>query len=86
MTSRMEDDLAKSILNSDDIHTVREGVPAYLLLIDSFLRTSPESVDLLLAASNLNGAFSVLVEDQERVKLLSDKSMRYASKAACESV
>jgi hypothetical protein len=83
MTSKMADDLAQSILNSEDIDTVREGVPAYLLLMDSFLRSSPESEDLLLAASSLNGAFSVLVDDHERVKLLSDKSMRYAEKASC---
>jgi len=62
---------------------VREGVPAYLLLIDSFLRSSPNSEDLLLAASSLNGAFSALVTDDARIKLLSDKSMRYAERAAC---
>ena len=83
MTSRMAEDLAASILNSEDIDTVREGIPAYLLLIDSFLRSSPDSVDLLLAASNLNGSFSVLVEDPERVKLLAAKSMNYAEQAAC---
>lgn len=83
LTSQMANDLADSILNSEDIDTVREGVPAYLLLIDSFLRSSPDSEDLLLAASSLNGAFSVLVEDERRVKLLATKSMRYAEQAAC---
>ena len=57
ITSQMADDLAGSILNNEDIDTVREGVPAFLLLIDSFLRSSPDSEDLLLAASSLNGAF-----------------------------
>lgn len=83
VTSQMAGDLADSILNSEDIDTVREGVPAYLLLIDSFLRSSPDSADLLLAASQLNGAFSVLVEDENRVKRLADKSMKYAEQAAC---
>ncbi|MDG1233661.1 MAG: TRAP transporter TatT component family protein [Pseudomonadales bacterium] len=83
VTSQLADDLAGSILNSEDIDTVREGVPAYLLLIDSFLRSSPNSEDLLLAASSLNGAFSALVTDDARIKLLSDKSMRYAERAAC---
>ena len=83
VTSQLAGDLADSILNSEDIDTVREGVPAYLLLIDSFLRSSPDSVDLLLAASNLNGAFSVLVEDEARIKLLSNKALRYAEQAAC---
>lgn len=85
ITSQMADDLAGSILNSEDIDTVREGVPAYLLLIDSFLRSSPDSEELLLAASNLNGAFSALVVNEDRIKRLSDKSMRYAEHAACVS-
>jgi len=85
LTSQMADDLAGSIMNSEDIDTVREGVPAYLLLIDSFLLSSPDSEDLLLAASTLNGSFAVLVDDPARVKLLSDKAMRYAEHAACVS-
>ena len=64
ITSQLADDLAGSILNSEDIDTVREGVPAYLLLMDSFLRSSPDSEELLLAASNLNGAFSALLDDE----------------------
>ena len=85
ITSQLANDLAGSILNSEDVDTVREGVPAYLLLIDSFLRSSPDSEDLLLAASNLNGAFSALVVDEDRIKRLSDKSMRYVEHAACVS-
>ena len=83
VTSKLADDLAASILNSQDIDTVKAGVPAYLLLIDSFLRSNPQSEELLLAASTLNGSFAVLVDDNERVKLLSDKSLRYAEQAAC---
>jgi len=85
ITSQMADDLSGSILNSEDIDTVREGVPAYLLLMDSFLRSSPDSVELLLAASNLNGAFSALLDDEARIKRFSDKSMRYVEHAACVS-
>ena len=78
----MADDLASTILNSQDVQTVREGIPAYLLMIDSFLRSSPESPDLLLAASRLNGAFSVFTEG-ERSKLLTTKSLNYALRAGC---
>lgn len=83
MTGRMAADLEESILNSQDVKTVREGIPAYLLLIDSFLRSSPEDEDLLLAASSLNGSFSAFTEDDERSRLLTQKSLGYALKAAC---
>jgi hypothetical protein len=82
LTSKMADDLAYTILNSDDLETVREGVPAYLLLIDSFLHSDPENENLLLAASSLNGSYSIFA-DEERAKLLTAKSFSYALKAAC---
>ncbi|MBQ63301.1 MAG: hypothetical protein CMQ19_14690 [Gammaproteobacteria bacterium] len=82
LTSKMADDLAYTILNSDDLDTVREGVPAYLLLIDSFLKSDPENKNLLLAASSLNGSYSIFADD-ERAKLLTAKSFSYAVRAAC---
>lgn len=84
ITSKLANDLAYTILNSDDVDTVREGVPAYLLLIDSFLRSSPEDESLLLAASSLNGAFSIFAVD-DRAKLLTSKSLDYALRATCVS-
>ena len=83
VTSQLADDLTESILNSEDIDTVREGVPAYLLLIDSFLRSNPDSEDLLMAAASLNGSFSVLVVDEGRTKLFASKALSYAEQAAC---
>ena len=80
ITSQLADDLAGSILNSEDIDTVREGVPAYLLLMDSFLRSSPDSEDLLLAASNLNGSFSALVVDEDQ-----DKTLQRQKYAICRA-
>ncbi len=85
VTSGIADDLATTILNSNDVDTVREGVPAYLLMIDSFLEGSPDDPDLLVAAANLNGAFSVFT-DGERSRLLTTKALGYAERAACLDV
>lgn len=82
MTSRMANDLADTIQNSRDVDTVKQGVPAYLLLIDSFLRSSPDDPDLLMAASQLNGSFSNFV-DEDRARLLNGKALDYAAQAAC---
>ena len=82
LSSRMANDLADVILNSNDVHTVREGVPAYLLLIDSFLLSSPEDVNLLLAAARLNSSYSVFAGPVRR-KLLNQKSFDYSKKAVC---
>jgi hypothetical protein len=84
ITSQMADNLATTILNSSDIDTVREGVPAYLLLVDSFLRGSPDEVNLLLAASSLNGSYSIFTEP-DRSKMLNQKALDYAMRAMCLS-
>ena len=84
LTAKMAGYLADSIMNSTDVETIREGVPAYLIMIDSFLRSSPDDPDLLLAASSLNGAFSTFTTDDDaRTRLLTEKSLAYALRAAC---
>ncbi|MDG1206294.1 MAG: TRAP transporter TatT component family protein, partial [Pseudomonadales bacterium] len=76
VTSGLAEDLADTILNSNDVETVREGIPAYLLMIDSFLRSSPDNPELLMAASNLNSAFTIFT-NEARGRLLSQKSFDY---------
>jgi hypothetical protein len=82
VTGDLAENLALAILESDDPDTVREAIPAYLLLIDSFLRDAPENPAMLTAASELNGAFASFV-DTDRAGALSQKSLRYALRAAC---
>jgi len=84
MTNQMAEDLSAAILNSNDINTVRQGIPAYLLLIDSFLLKDPENQSLLLAAAQLNGAFTYFV-DEDQGQLLAEKALAYAGRAACVS-
>ena len=41
-TGGMAANLSEAILNQDDPETVRDGVPAYLLTLDSFVAGAPE--------------------------------------------
>ena len=84
--TNLADNLSQTILNSDDLKTVADGAPAYLLLIDSFLVDSPDNIALLQSASNLYGAYaSVFVKDLQRAKRMSKKSLNYAEQALCLS-
>ena len=58
VTSGIADRLSSAILNSPDIETVKEAIPAYLVLIDGFLVDGEGDPSLYLAASQLNGAFT----------------------------
>ena len=40
-------------LSRNDLATVRDGEPAYLLMIDGFIIKDPDNTDLLLAGARL---------------------------------
>ena len=82
VTSGIADRLSSAILNSSDIETVKEAIPAYLVLIDGFLVDGEGDPSLYLAASQLNGAFTALVEE-ERAQILATKAFDYAQRGAC---
>ncbi len=81
----MADSLAKSIANQNDPITVRDGAPAYLLLIDGFILDMPEDEGLLLAGAQLYGSYAgIFVDDVERAKRMSEKARSYAQRALCQ--
>ena len=83
-TRDMADNLNNAILNQDDLETVRQGAPAYLIMIDSFIQGSPQNPDLLTAGSTLYGAYAgAFVDEPDRARRLSEKSLQYARDAFC---
>ena len=83
-TSGMADNLTTAMLNQNDLETVREGAPAYLIMIDGLIEGDPENTDLLLAGSKLYFSYtSAFIEDEERAKRLADKSLGYSQRALC---
>ncbi len=83
-TSGMAGNLSSAILNQDDPETVRDGAPAFLLMLDSFVEGSPHDPAMLAAASDLYAAYGVLfVEDPERAQRLTARSLDYGQRALC---
>jgi hypothetical protein len=86
VSGRMADGLSDAILNQDDPELVREGLPSYLLLLDSLARANPDSPTTLSAAAQLYSAYgAALVDDPERAKLLTARARRYGRQALCAS-
>ena len=82
--SSMADNLSNAILNQNDPATVRDGAPAYLVMIDGLIEGDPENTDLLLTGSRLYGSYtSAFVEDEVRSRRLAQKSFDYAKRALC---
>ena len=85
-TSGMAANLSIAILNQDDPEIVRDGAPAFLLMLDSFIAGSPDDVSLLAAAAELYAAYGVIfVEDDQRADLLTSRALDYGKQSICAS-
>jgi len=83
-TQRLADDLSAGILDQDDLATAREGVPAWLLLVDGLIQGEPQNADLLLAGARLYDSYSsAFVDDPQRAQRLSARAFGYARRATC---
>lgn len=83
----MAEDLGGAILDNPDVDMVRDGAPAYLILIDGLLAQSPHDADLLSQAAQLNAAYAAaFVSDPARSRLLNSKALDLAERAVCEGI
>ena len=84
VTESLATDLSAAILDNEDVTVVRDGAPAYLIMLDALLRSAPDNPALLNAAATLNGAYATaFVADPERQRAFADKALALASRAAC---
>ena len=83
-TNQFAENLTSAILDSDDPGTVRDGVPAYLLLIDGVIGGDPQNADALLAGAKLYGAYAGgFVDDAARAQRMAERAYGYARRALC---
>lgn len=85
-TSSLADSLTDAVLDQNDPETVRQGAPAYLLLIDGLIADNPDSVDLLLAGAGLYASYAgAFVDEPERASRLAEKGRDYGWRALCRA-
>lgn len=85
-TTRLPSNLSNAVLNSDDLATVRDGLPSYLLMVDALTLTYPNSNSLHLTSSSLHGSYAgVFIPDDQvaRKKKMSKKALDHAFTAFC---
>ena len=84
--SNFADNLSEAIVNQNDPQTVRDGAPAYLLLLDSLIEGSPDNPAMLAAGANLYASYgAVFADDPLRAQRLTDRAYNYGFKAMCIS-
>ena len=85
-TTDLADSLMHAVLNQNDPETVRQGAPAYLLLIDGLITDNPKNQELLQAGASLYSSYAgAFVDEPERASRLSRKGRDYGWAALCRS-
>lgn len=78
------DNLTAGILGQDDIEIARQGIPAYLLLIDGLIDGDPQNAGMLLAGARLYGAYAGgFIVDPQRSRTVAERGFGYARRATC---
>ena len=83
-TATLLEDVANSANKQSDLRVVREGMPAYLMLIDGMVEAVPDNARLLITAAQAYASFaSAFIEDAdvEYARTLYDKAKKYALRA-----
>ena len=84
-TDRLAKSVTIGILNQDDPATVRDGAPAYLLLIGGLIQDNPNNINLLMAGARLYSSYaSVFVDDKKRTIGMSNRAWKYSQRALCQ--
>ena len=78
------EEVAKSSSRQTDLKIIREGMPAYLMLMDGMIEAWPDNERLLMGAAQGYSSFASLFivdQDQEYAKRLYGKAKDYALRA-----
>ncbi len=76
--------LTLAVVNHTDPEVVRDGLPSYLLLLDSLIESDPENPELLGAAAEMYSAYgAVFADDEDRSRVLTERARDYGSRGLC---
>ncbi len=85
-TAGLAESLTAAVLDQNDPETVRQGAPAYLLLIDGLIADDPRNLELLLAGASLYSSYAAaFVDEPERASRLARKGRDYGWRALCRA-
>ncbi|MFH0953233.1 MAG: TRAP transporter TatT component family protein [Verrucomicrobiota bacterium] len=88
MTAPFADNLTKSLQKESDLQLVKDAVPAYLLLLDALVESSPDSARVLLAAADAQTAYATAFVDKAEAARAADmyaKARDYGLRVLCRN-
>ena len=83
---KFANNLSAAVLNQSDPEIVRDGAPAYMMLLDSLLEGSPDDPAILAAAASLYATYGTVFADEPlRAARLTERARTYSTRALCNS-
>ncbi|MGD8260765.1 MAG: TRAP transporter TatT component family protein [Desulfobacterales bacterium] len=83
-TASLLEDISKSANRQSDLRLIREGMPAYLMLIDGMVEAVPDNERLLISAAQGYASFAsafIQDEDKDYARVLYAKAKDYGLRA-----
>jgi len=83
-TASLLEDIAKSAYRQSDLRLIREGMPAYLMLIDGMVEAVPDNKRLLISAAQSYASFAAAFiqdQDNEYARVLYTRAKGYGLRA-----
>jgi hypothetical protein len=83
-TADLSRGLTSAVLDQNDPETVRQGAPAYLLMVDGLIADHPDNPELLTTGARLYSSYtSAFVDDPDRAARLAERAKQYGFAALC---
>lgn len=80
-------DILRGMGRISDNSIVRDGLPTYIIMIESMLSSKPDDPELLEAAAQLYSMYGTyFVEDQSRARTLTNQALEYAFASAALTI
>jgi len=84
INKKLADSISSGVKNSDNVEIVKNGLPAYILMIDGMIIQSPNNTDLLKSSASLNALYAnQFSTDMVHTKRLIEKSFDYVKSSIC---
>jgi len=84
--SGFADGLSAAILDQEDPELAREGIPAFLIMLDALVKSDPADPRFLSSAAQLYAAYGVtFVSDDARAETLTARARDYGQRALCSA-
>lgn len=81
MTGSVIRDVVEASQQQGDVSVIKQGVPAYLMLLDGMIHANPDNQELLIAGAQAYSTYAAISDDSDQSRILYTRAKDYAMRA-----